>query len=76
MNAQKKRFEEIKQKIKELNLEAEKILIGNADSIKPDGYGRCEYNRFTCSCNSYVHGDQPGHCGRSHCGHPASYHAF
>lgn len=74
----RKRLEEIKKQVDELNLEAEKILLANQNEGEntPEGYGRCEYNRFVCACNSYVHGDQPGHCGRTHCGHAASYHAF
>jgi hypothetical protein len=67
------RFDEICKQIQELNLEAEKLLLAHSGGTTK-GKGKC--NHGVCACASYVHGDTPGVCARSHCGHYASEHAF
>ena len=67
------RFEEICKQIQELNLEAEKLLMEHSGDA-PKGYGHCYHSG--CWCVGYVHSDTPGVCGRSNCGHLASWHSF
>ena len=74
MKTPEEQLKEIRQKVLELNLEAEKILLANADTPRPEGEGACTYN--VCPCSSYVYGGAPGICNRSRCGHPASDHEF
>lgn len=76
MSEPRERMAEIRKQIEALNIEAEKILLEHANDPQPTGRGECKWNWATCSCGKYVHGDEPGICGRSHCGHPASYHEF
>jgi len=76
----KKRFYEIREEIKKLQLEAEQIILAHQDQVKPEGYGKCaHYN--TCHCERYYHGNGgPGVCGSIYkdtwCGHYASEHEF
>ncbi len=75
----KKRFAEIREEIKKLQLEAEQILLAHQDQARPEGYGKCDhYDR--CGCDQYHNSTTPAVCGTYRngyeCGHYASEHAF
>ena len=75
----KKRFYEIREEVKKLQMEAEQLLIAHQDQAKPLGKGKCDHFS-SCHCESYYHSGEPGVCGRIskdiYCGHYASEHAF
>lgn len=75
----KKRFEEIRKEIKQLQLEAEQLLLAHQGQGGPEGRGKCEhYDR--CGCEIYHDSPSPAVCGTyrngRECGHYASEHAF
>ena len=76
----KKRFSEIREEIKKLQLEAEQLLLAHQDQDRPAGYGKCDhFDR--CGCDKYHHSPTtPAVCATYRdgyeCGHYASEHAF
>ncbi len=75
----KKRFSEIREEIKKLQLEAEQLILAHQGQAGPEGRGKCAYYD-RCHCEKYYHGGTPGVCGSiykdTYCGHYASDHAF
>lgn len=75
----KKRFYEIREEIKKLQLEAEQIILAHQDQAKPEGYGKCDHYD-SCLCDKYHNSTTPAVCGTyrngNECGHYASEHAF
>lgn len=74
-----KRFAEIREEIKKLQLEAEQLLLAHQGQGGPEGYGKCDhYDR--CGCDKYHNSTKPAVCGTYRdgyeCGHYASEHAF
>lgn len=77
--AAKKRFYEIREEIKKLQVEAEQIILAHQGQDKTEGYGKCDhYDR--CRCDKYHNSTTPAVCGTNRdgykCGHYASEHAF
>lgn len=75
----KKRFHEIREEIKKLQLEAEQIILAHQGQARPEGEGKCDhYDR--CHCEKYYPSGEPAVCGSIYkdtwCGHYASEHAF
>ena len=75
----KKRFSEIREEIKKLQLEAEQIILAHQDRVKPEGRGKCDHFD-KCHCEKYYESGTPAVCGSiykdTYCGHYASEHAF
>ena len=75
----KKRFSEVREEIKKLQLEAEKIILAHQDQFKPEGRGQCDHYD-SCHCERYYSSGTPAVCGSiykdTYCGHYASEHAF
>ncbi|MBK7383894.1 MAG: hypothetical protein IPI81_11285 [Flavobacteriales bacterium] len=75
----KKRFDEIREEIKKLQLEAEQIMLAHQGQDKPLGKGQCAYHD-RCHCEEYHSSGEPAVCGSIYkdtwCGHYASDHAF
>lgn len=75
----KKRFYEIREEIKKLQLEAEQLILAHQDQANPEGYGKCEHFDW-CGCDKYHDSPVPAVCGTYRngyeCGHYASEHAF
>ena len=75
----RKRFAEIREEIKKLQLEAEQLLLAHQDQDRPAGYGKCDhFDR--CGCDKYHDSEVPAVCGTYRdgyqCKHPPSEHAF
>ncbi len=75
----RKRFAEIREEIKKLQLEAEQLLLAHKDQAKAEGYGKCDHFD-QCGCDGYHDSTTPAVCGTYRdgyeCGHYASEHAF
>jgi hypothetical protein len=75
----RKRFYEIREEIKKLQLEAEQLILAHQDQANPEGYGKCEHFDW-CGCDKYHDSPVPAVCGTYRngyeCGHYASEHAF
>jgi hypothetical protein len=75
----KKRFNEIREEVKKLQLEAEQILLAHQGQAGPEGRGQCEHYD-SCGCDGYHNSTTPAVCGTyrngRECGHYASEHAF
>jgi hypothetical protein len=74
-----KRFAEIREEIKNLQLEAEQLLLAHQGQDRPAGYGKCDHFD-SCGCDIYNNSTVPAVCGTyrngRECGHYASEHAF